>query len=173
MLKRTSVVSTIRMAAHSRPGFVRIRIEREAARPKLVWIYKPPPKPDSFPHWDEFASCPICHMRIQHKEEWATHAESQLHKDRVRWMEQEKWYANVGMPKLRQQEDEEWEWYKQKVLAPRAEKEGIPLENLEREARKARVPASPLNSTGADYPAIRDPLWESKNATWPRPRGRG
>ena len=98
----------------------RRRKDREAARPKLVYIYKKPPKPETFDHWDHAPSCSLCQLKFLEKEEWATHKESELHKSRERWAAMEEWWIKEGMAAKRKQEDQEWNWYKHHILIPQA-----------------------------------------------------
>ena len=138
----------------------RIRKEREAARPLLIKIYKKPYKPPRFENWDAMPSCALCGEKFPVKEEWAAHKESVQHKDRERWQAQEQMYASSAHPALRRREEEDWNWYVDTILKPKAEATGTPLEDLKRQSRKARMPQSKEHHDFLDYPEIKAKQYE-------------
>ena len=150
------------------PLTTRRRKEREAARPKLIFIYKPPPIPEMYP-FHESKVCTLCHMRVRNKEVWAKHEESPGHQARLKWRETMKNYKDNVEPKIEQKAWSDWAWYRKHVLERKAALLNVPLEDLERKVRKATMIPN-ASSDRLDYPAIRAPIPEPKDMRWPAAR---
>lgn len=145
----------------------RRRKEREAARPKLTRVWKPDPRwKECYKDFGEHPVCELCQIRFKVKETFAAHKDTQLHKDRVRWAEAMEWWETVGVKAAATRDADEWAWYRRSVLEPKAQSLGVPLEELEREARRATITAK-WQHDAVDYPAIRRPIQEPRDNRWP------
>jgi hypothetical protein len=118
-------------------------------------------------HFEEQPSCALCHVRFRYRQDYQTHKETKLHKDREAWVEMNDWFKDAGTAKFRENDAAEWAWYKRKVLAPKAERDGVDIEVLARMVRSAQVNLTPGHDTGVDVPSIKAEIREPRDQRWP------
>jgi hypothetical protein len=79
----------------------------------------------------------------------------------------EQWYAGEGDKNFMKVADEEWQWYVEKVLKPKALATGMSMDALLLEARKAVIHDSPMHHTGVDRSNSKIEVVEPRDQRWP------
>lgn len=141
-----------------------------AARRKAKWIdrrnHQVPHGGKTAYHVHEQPACELCHVRFRWKEDHQTHKESELHKNRERWVEQEKWWNKIGHPARIQRSAEDAVLF-QKFLEKRAAASGITTQALQESMKRANVNTSPKHSVADDVPVVKNELDEPRDQRWP------
>ncbi len=141
-----------------------------AARRKAKWIDR---RNHQVPHSGrapypvhEMPSCELCQVKFRWKENHQTHKESELHKAREKWLEQEKWWNKIGQPARVQRNSDDAALF-QKFLVQRAAASGIAAEALQQSMRRANVNLGPKHSVAADVPLVKSETVEPRDQRWP------
>ena len=117
--------------------------------------------------FDKQPACALCHVRFRYQQDFAVHKETQLHKDRLKWQQMVEWYEAEGHPRRQRTEEDEWNWYVDKVLKPRCNATGESLERAILGARKAVVSESPLHNAGLEAVSVKPEIVEPRDQRWP------
>ncbi|RNF09124.1 hypothetical protein TraAM80_02383 [Trypanosoma rangeli] len=158
-------VTTINSSTASASGrLIRIRkkskwIDRRSKRiphnGKDVWLFGEQP------------SCALCHVRFRFKQDYEAHKESELHQNRLRWVETMRWWKEIGEPQHLQHNAAEWEWFEQHVLPKKAATMGVPLEEAARHFRRATMLETPKWHGRLQPPNVRSEIKEPRDQRWP------
>ncbi|KAG8339845.1 hypothetical protein ERJ75_001432200 [Trypanosoma vivax] len=158
-------VTTINSSTASASGrLIRIRkktkwIDRRSKRVphngKDVWLFGEQP------------SCALCHVRFRYKQDYEAHKESELHQNRLRWVETINWWKDVGEPHHQRHTEKEWEWFRLRVLPEKAAAMGLTTEEAERELRRAVMHETPHWCGRLQPPNVRSEIKEPRDQRWP------
>lgn len=140
-------------------------------RKKAKWIDRrstrvPHNGKDVFNFGDQ-PSCALCHVRFRYKQDYEMHKESELHKNRTRWVETVTWWNEVGAPAHRRQEQALWEWYEEHALPDRAKELSCSVEEAKNFWRRAVMPETPSCHLPLQCPSVRGPIREPRDQRWP------
>ena len=140
-------------------------------RKKAKWIDRRSKKiahngRDVFQFGDQ-PSCLLCHVRFRFKQDYQNHKESELHKARVKWVETQDWWESEGKPSFQSSEQGDWQWFIDNVAAPQAERLEVPLEDVLRGYRKARMVDTPKSHRMIQVPLAKAEIREPRDQRWP------
>lgn len=122
---------------------------------KDVWLFGDQP------------SCALCHVRFRYKQDYEAHKESELHLNRVRWVETVQWWKETGEPAYLKAAEEQWAWFEQHVLPIKAQELGCSLEEARRIYRQAVMTESPTWHRALQSPQVRQEVKEPRDQRWP------
>ena len=114
----------------------------------------------------EQPACELCHVRFRWQEDQRAHKDSELHSNRAKWNEQEKWWNNVGFPAHVQRIEEDQTLFK-KFLEKRSVASGISTTALAQSMRRAQVNLGPKHSIPVDFPTVKNEIVEPRDQRWP------
>lgn len=138
--------------------------------PKGTWVdlRNHSPRRPGHNYIGDHAVCKLTYCRFSYQEDYELHLESKLYQDRVRWKEEMEHYRGQSKKKYHQHVESEWQSYVNKVLTPKSQKTGRPIEELMREARRAVVIGHSEKITPpVDVPVIKDEIKEPRDQRWP------
>eukprot|EP00796_Vickermania_ingenoplastis_P000894 gene894-523_t len=115
----------------------------------------------------EQPSCALCHVRFRYKQDYEMHKDSELHQHRLRWVETQSWWRDVGQPAHQRHEAAAWQWYVDKVLPDRAKEMGCSLEAAAQHMRQSRMAESPAWHRNIQCPPVRAEIKEPRDQRWP------
>ncbi|EPY31852.1 hypothetical protein STCU_03173 [Strigomonas culicis] len=140
-------------------------------RKKAKWIDR---RSTRIPHngkdtwtYGEQPSCALCHVRFRYKQDYEAHKESELHVNRLRWVETMDWWRQTGEPAHLKAAAEEWQWFEQRVLPQKAAEMGCSLDEARRVFRQAAMVESPEWHRRLQCPAARKEVKEPRDQRWP------
>lgn len=141
-----------------------------AARRKSKWIdrrnHKPKHNGKTAFMKHEQPACELCHVRFRWHEDQRAHTDTELHKNRVKWNDQEKWWNTVGFPAHVQRIQEDQSLFEQ-FLEKRSVASGISVTALELSMRRAQVNLGPKHSIPVDVPSVKSEIVEPRDQRWP------
>lgn len=140
-------------------------------RKKAKWIDRrstrvPHNGKDVYRYGDQ-PSCALCHVRFRYKQDYEMHKESELHQNRVRWVEMKEWWEKTGAPVFRKHQTDQWTWYQEHVLPERAKEMDCSIEEAARRVRPAKVLETPFFHRPIQCPMMREPVVEPRDQRWP------
>lgn len=142
-----------------------------AVRKKSKWLDR---RSKKVPHngkevfnFGEHPSCALCNVRFRYKQDYQAHKESELHMNRVRWVENKTWWKETGAPSFYQAQDDEWAWFQSNVLPGKAKELGCSIEEATKLFRRARMEESPTNHRFLQAPTVKQEVKEPKDQRWP------
>eukprot|EP00388_Colpodella_angusta_P005120 GDKJ01016075.1.p1 GENE.GDKJ01016075.1~~GDKJ01016075.1.p1 ORF type:complete len:124 (+),score=0.95 GDKJ01016075.1:31-372(+) len=108
-------------------------------------------------------------MKFKFKQDYATHTESQIHKDRVKWSEMTTWWKEEGHPAYKRHQNGEWEWFLKNVAEPEAAKLGMPVDEYVRAKRyrTARIDEDPAWHAPIQSAFTKPDVAEPRDNRWP------
>ena len=140
------------------------------ARRKAKWIdrrnHKPRHNGKTAYMKHEQPACELCHVRFRWQEDHRSHKESELHKNRVKWNEQEKWWNTVGFPAHVQRIEDDAVLF-EKFLEKRSVASGISTTALEQSMKRANVNLGPKHNVPVDFPNVKNDIVEPRDQRWP------
>lgn len=158
-------VTAINSSTASAAGrLIRIRkkakwIDRRSTRVphngKDIWVFGDQP------------SCALCHVRFRFKQDYETHKESELHQNRVRWVETMTWWKETGEPAYYKAAAEEWKWFEERVLPKKAEEMQCSLEEAKRHFRQAAMLETPKWHRSLQCGTVKQEVKEPRDQRWP------
>ena len=117
--------------------------------------------------FDEHPSCVLCQRRFMWKEDYQVHKESEVHKDRVRWVEMKEWYNTQGLVMKRRQEEADWAEYVEHVVKPQADHQGRPVAEEAVRHRRGRLMLRDSTGERVDAPTVAVNIVEPRDQRWP------
>lgn len=142
-----------------------------AVKKKAKWIDRrskgiPHNGKDAY-HPSDQPSCELCHVRFRFKQDQQAHKDSELHQNRLRWVETQRWWAETGEPAHLQKHSEDWKWFEETVLPTKAAEEGITVAEARQRYRRAIMPEDPKYHMPLQPPTVRAEIKEPKDQRWP------
>nr|CCC89891.1 unnamed protein product [Trypanosoma congolense IL3000] len=122
---------------------------------KDVWLFGEQP------------SCALCHVRFRFKQDYEAHKDSELHQNRLRWVETMKWWEEIGEPQYQKHMAAEWDWFCKSVLPAKAAAMGISEDEASRELRRAVMHETPRWHARIQPPSVRGDIKEPRDQRWP------
>ncbi|CUI15411.1 Hypothetical protein, putative [Bodo saltans] len=142
-----------------------------AIRKKAKWLER---RSKKVPHqgkdvfaFGESPSCELCQVRFRWKQDFQAHKDSELHMNRVRWVETQTWWDETGAPAHRDMEENSWKWFNETVIPKKAAEEGITAEAARRNFRKAIMRETPKCHRQLQAPKMKAEIKEPRDQRWP------
>lgn len=158
-------VTTINSSTASAAGRL-IRI-----RKKTKWIDR---RSTRIPHngkdvwaFGEQPSCALCHVRFRFKQDYETHKDSELHQNRLRWVETMQWWRETGEPAYLREAESQWGWFEEKVLPKKAAEMGCSIDEARTVFRQAIMEETPLWHKPLQCPTAKHEVKEPRDQRWP------
>lgn len=142
-----------------------------AVRKKAKWIdrrsKKIPNDGKDVYQFGESPSCALCQVRFRYKQDYQAHKDSELHQNRVRWVETQTWWNETGAPAYREMEESSWKWFEESVLPTKAAEEGLTIEEAKRTYRRAIMRDTPRCHRMLQAPKVKEEIKEPRDQRWP------
>jgi hypothetical protein len=118
-------------------------------------------------NFGEQPSCALCHVRFRYKQDYQAHKESDLHKNRVKWVETMQWWKETGEPAFISTAVAEWTWFEEHVLPEKAKELQMEIEDARRFFRRAVMHQTPEHHLPLQPPLVRKEVREPRDQRWP------
>ncbi|CCW67454.1 unnamed protein product [Phytomonas sp. Hart1] len=118
-------------------------------------------------NFGEQPSCALCHVRFRYKQDYESHKDSELHQNRLRWVETMSWWKETGEPSYLKEGEKNWEWFRTKVLPNKAKEMGCTVDEATRIFRQAKMVETPTWHRFLQYPKAKEEIVEPRDQRWP------